>query len=308
MERIGDVGGYGDKVRMDNGRLCIQREDGTKAFVALDDMAVLMLSEPGLSVSGAVMAELMNRGATAVVCDRSHVPVGVLQPLAAHSRHVGFLLGQIAARPLLRARLWQRIIQAKIAAQARTLARYGRRDSGVEAMAGRVRRGDPDNAEGHAALRYWRRLGIFERRDRFADDANRPLNYAYAILHGATVRALCGAGLNTALGVSHCNPTNPHCLASDLMEPFRAAADSAVYDWLTSNPGDYGMSAASRRFLLRTLLASRWKTAKGGRLSFFDALSHAAVSLRECLLSNSVELDIPVQTEEGDEDVDACAV
>ena len=32
------------------------------------------------------------------------------------------------------------------------------------------------------AHEYWRRLGLIERRDRHADDANRMLNYAYAII------------------------------------------------------------------------------------------------------------------------------
>ena len=48
----------------------------------------------------------------------------------------------------------------------------------LEALAHKVRRGDAENTEGHAALRYWRRLGLFARRDRAAADANRPLNYA----------------------------------------------------------------------------------------------------------------------------------
>ncbi len=233
MEQIIDIGEYGDKVRLEGGRIVIHRADGTRVAVPVGDVAVLMFSEPCLSVSVAVLAEL-------------------------------------------------------------------------EAMARDVRRGDAENAEGHAALRYWRRLGIFERRDRAADDANRPLNYAYAILCGAVVRALCCAGLNTALGLNHCGPTNPHCLASDLMEPFRPAADSAVHDWLTANPCDYGMSAACRRFLLQALLSSRWRSLHG-RLAFFDALARTAVSLRECLLSGRVDLDIPVQVV-GNDDVDACAV
>ena len=307
MEQIIDIGEYGDRVRLEGGRIAIHRADGTQAFVPLGDVAVLMFSEPGLSVSMAVLAELAKNGGTAVACDRTHTPVGIFQPLAAHSRATAVLLGQIAARPVLRARLWQRVVQAKILSQARTLARYGRRDAELEALAREVRRGDAENVEGHAAFRYWRRLGLFERRDRSADDANRLLNYAYAILYGSAVRALCCAGLNTALGINHRGPTNPHCLASDLMEPFRPAADAAVHDWLTSNPGACDLTPACKRYLLKALLSSRWRTAQGV-VPFFAALSRTAVSLRECLLSDSVELEIPVQVHEEDDDVDACAV
>ena len=307
MDRVLDVGGYGDKVRLDAGRLTVQRKDGISTPVPLNDVAVLMLSEQGTSVSTAVLAELAKRGGTAVVCDRAHIPVGISQPLAAHSRSTAVLLGQIAARPVLRARLWQRVVQAKIRAQARTLARYGRRDAELEALAREVRRGDAENMEGHAALRYWRRLGLFERRDRSADDANRLLNYAYSVLYGSTVRALCGAGLNTALGINHRGPTNPHCLASDLMEPFRPVADAAVHDWLTANPGACDLTPACKRYLLKALLSSRWRTAQGVA-PFFAALSRTAVSLRDCLLLDSVELEIPVQVHEEDDDVDARAV
>ena len=307
MEQIIDIGEYGDKVRLEGGRIVIHRADGTRVAVPVGDVAVLMFSEPGLSVSVAVLAELAKNGGTAVACDRAHTPVGIFQPLAAHSQSTAVLLGQIAARPVLRARLWQRVVQAKIRAQARTLNRYGRRDDEMEALARDVRRGDVENMEGHAALRYWRRLGMFERRDRSADDANRLLNYAYAILYGSAARALCCAGLNTALGINHRGPTNPHCLASDLMEPFRPVADAAVHDWLTANPGAYDLVPACKRYLLKTLLSSRWRTEQGV-VPFFAALSRAAVSLRECLLSDSVEIELPEQVHEEDDDVDACAV
>jgi CRISPR-associated protein Cas1 len=161
MEQIIDIGEYGDKVRLEEGRIVIHRTDGTRAAVPVGDVAVLMFSEPCLSISVAVLAELAKNGGTAVACDRTHTPVGIFQPLAAHSRSTAVLLGQIAARPVLRARLWQRVVQAKIMAQARTLARYGLRDVELEAMARDVRRGDAENAEGHAALRYWLRPGIF---------------------------------------------------------------------------------------------------------------------------------------------------
>ncbi len=140
MEQIIDIGEYGDKVRLDGGRIVIRRADGTSAAVPVGDVAVLMFSEPGLSVSVAVLAELAKKGGTAVACDHTHTPVGIFQPLAAHSRATAVLLGQIDARPVLRARLWQRIVQAKIRAQARTLDRYGRRDDELGSLARDVRR------------------------------------------------------------------------------------------------------------------------------------------------------------------------
>lgn len=307
MEQILDIGEYGDKVRLEGGRVAIHRTDGTSSFVPLCDVAVLMFSEPRISVSVAVLSELAKNGGTAVACDGTHTPVGIFQPMAAHSRSTAVLLGQIAARPVLRARLWQRIVQAKIRAQAQTLSRYGLRDDEMEKLARDVRRGDEENVEGHAALRYWRRLGLFERRDRTASDANRLLNYGYAVLYGSAVRALCCAGLNTALGINHRGPTNPHCLASDLMESFRPTVDAAVHDWFVANSGASELSSGCKRHILKALLSSRWQTSQGV-VPFFVALSRAAVSLRECLLNDSVELEMPLEVHEENDNVDACAV
>lgn len=42
--------------------------------------------------------------------------------------------------------------------------------------------------------------------------------------------------------------------------------------------------------------------------TLFAALSRMAVSLRDCLLGDSVDLEVPVQVFEEVEDVDACPV
>ncbi|MBQ3807808.1 MAG: CRISPR-associated endonuclease Cas1 [Kiritimatiellae bacterium] len=104
MEQVFDIGEYGDRVRLDGGRIVVWRTDGSQIAMPVRDVAVLMLSEAGVSVSAAVMAELAKAGATAVVCDRTHMPVGIFQPIAVHTRQTGILLRQIAVRPVLRAR------------------------------------------------------------------------------------------------------------------------------------------------------------------------------------------------------------
>lgn len=293
MERIVDIGGYGARVRAETGWLVVERGTGEKTGVPIRDIAVVVLSTPAVTVSGAVLSEVAEAGGVVVVCGRKRVPTGLFEPVAAHSRRTGVLRMQAAVRPPAKARLWRRIVEAKIRSQARFLASCGLRDEGLEAMAGRVRRGDEGNMEAHAANRYWNRLGLFGRRDRKAGDANALFNYAYAVLLAAMVRALCGAGLEPGLGLKHRGAANPHVLASDLMEPFRTAADRAVRGWVVEHPGQWELSPACRGCLLRGLEESRWVTAEGP-LPFFGALARAAVSLRECLAENSTDLDIPV--------------
>lgn len=299
MEQVVDVGGNGGKLRVEEGWLVWQGADWKTGTVPVGDVAVLMLSEPGISLSAAVLTELSVHGAVVAVCDRRHVPVGVFQPFSGHGRGTGILRMQAAARPLLKARLWRRIVEAKIRAQARALERCGLGDAALEKLSRRVKRGDSTNAEGCAACRYWRRLGLFPRRDRRLDDANRTLNYAYAVLHAATVRALCAAGLHPAFGLNHRNAANPHVLASDLMEPFRPAADLAVRGWLLGHPDRFGVDPPCRGHLLGILTGTRWRTTCGMR-SLSGAVEMAARSLRTCLEEKHDRLELPVEEEAGE--------
>lgn len=291
-----DVSGYGNKVRINAGRLVVESADGVKSFVCVRDVGVLMLSDSAVLLSAAVLAELAANNAVVVVCNKSHIPVGVFQPTAGYSRGTATLLHQIRTRPVVRARLWQCVVRAKVASQGRLLGELGHCDKDFAALSASVVRNDQHNVEGTAAHEYWRRLDLFVRRDRHAEDANKMLNYGYAIVYAAAVRALCAVGLNTALGLHHCGSTNPHCLASDMMEPFRVVADRAVARWLAIHPNVFDMSRDCKRAIANDVLTSSWRTTVG-RVSFFAALSRMAVSLRTCLCSNMVELEIPEMEE-----------
>ena len=63
MEQILDIGEYGDKVRLDGGRIVVWRTDGERIAVSLSDVAILMISEPGICLSAAVLAEKAVSGA-----------------------------------------------------------------------------------------------------------------------------------------------------------------------------------------------------------------------------------------------------
>lgn len=290
MKRIVDVSGYGCKLKLDCGRLVLERKDGSLVTIPVAEVAVVVLSDAAVSVSGAVLAELATEGVTVVVSDRAHLPVGIFQPIAANSRQTAVLLGQIQARPSIKARLWRKIIEAKVKSQINVLRENNRKWKDIAAI--KVERGDVSNVEGTVARSYWQRLGLFSVRDRFAKDANCFLNYGYAVLYATTARALCASGLNTSLGLKHCGPTNVHCLASDVMEPFRAVVDRAVINWVKAFPDATEISRECRQSILGAILGSRWRTSIGN-VSVFDALSRTAVTLRESLLNDSVELELP---------------
>ena len=54
------------------------------------------------------------------------------------------------------------------------------------------------------------------------------LNYGYAVLRGAMLKAVLATGLQPSCGVHHVNRNNPYCLVDDLLEPYRPLVDQLV--------------------------------------------------------------------------------
>jgi CRISPR-associated protein Cas1 len=204
-------------------------EDG-KTMFPLAQVAALVLSNPHVTVTNAVLAGVAANGGIVVVSDGKFQPSGMLLPLDAHyAQGERFRLQSAAAQPVQK-RLWQQIVRVKIAAQATVLRRLTGNDGGLPYLATQVSSGDTGNHEAQAAQRYWRLVfnNPHFRRNRDANDQNRLLNYGYAVLRALTARAICGSGLHPALGVHHHNRYDPFALASDLMEPFRPIVDETV--------------------------------------------------------------------------------
>lgn len=84
MKRIVDVSGYGCKLKLDCGRLVLEGKDGSLVTIPVAEVAVVVLSNAAVSVSGAVLAELATEGVAVIVSDRAHLPVGLFQPIAAN--------------------------------------------------------------------------------------------------------------------------------------------------------------------------------------------------------------------------------
>ena len=66
-----------------------------------------------------------------------------------------------------------------------------------------------------------------------AGPANAILNLLYSLLESEARLAAAALGLDPGLGVLHVDTTNRDSLASDLMEPCRAAVDAYLLDWIT---------------------------------------------------------------------------
>lgn len=202
--------------------------------VPLEDIGVVLLDHPQITITHALMAALLERNVALISCDEKHLPVGLMLPLDGHTIQTERFRSQIEASEPLRKNLWAQTVKAKIENQAEVLRRAGIDNKRLLALVPLIQSGDPDNVEGRAASVYWKLL--FEDlpfvRDRFGTMPNAHLNYGYAILRAIVARALVGSGLLPTLGIHHSNKYNAYCLADDIMEPYRPFVDWMVYNML----------------------------------------------------------------------------
>ena len=236
-------------------------EGGTEAGrIGLDDVEAVLCSNPAVAWSNAALAGLAERHVPVMMLGAGFTPVAAVVPLGGHYAQAHRFRAQADAPRPLRKQAWTSIVRQKIVAQAATLTRIGVDSTRLRQLQASVRSGDPDNREAVAAQFYWPRLmGREFRRDRRAEGRNAMLNYGYAVLRAATARGIVAAGLHPSLPVHHRSDGDGLALADDLMEPFRATIDLAV--WQLARQGIETVPEA--RGQLAACLTSDFPTANG---------------------------------------------
>lgn len=212
------------RLRVEASQLVIAQE--TEVALPLEDIAVLLLESPQISLSAGALSRFGELDCVVLVCGAQHTPVLACLPYARHSRISGVHRLQLSTGLPFRKRCWQRLVKAKILNQAECLRLAGcPRWKEVDALADRVTSGDTGNMESVAARQHfsllfgegWWRGG--------PDGLNSALDYGYAILRAAVVRALAMHGFLLTQGVHHASELNPFNLADDFLEPLRPAVD-----------------------------------------------------------------------------------
>ncbi len=208
----------------------MSEKGGKVGQVPLDDIAAVIVSVPGCTISTNLLDHLARRNVPIVICGQNYLPTSWVLPVQGHNRQFRIMRAQIELSEPRRKRAWQTIIKAKINNQAEALARAGQPDSRLLRLKDKVRSGDPDNCEAQAARVYWQRLfGDDFRRDRNAPGLNAALNYSYAVIRACVARGVSAAGLHPSFSLHHKNPQNPFNLVDDLMEPLRPVADYLLW-------------------------------------------------------------------------------
>jgi CRISPR-associated protein Cas1 len=207
-----------------------------KATIPLEDIAVVLLDHPQITITHALMTDLIERNVALISCDAMHLPTGLMLPLDGNHVQTERFRIQIAASEPLTKNLWAQTVKAKVENQAEMLKRAGIENKQLLALIPQIKSGDPDNIEGRAASVYWKLVygGHGFTRDRFGMEPNSHLNYCYAVLRAMVARALVSSGLLPTLGIHHRNKYNAYCLADDIMEPYRPFCDELVYGMFSS--------------------------------------------------------------------------
>ena len=256
----------------------------------MQDLGVLVLENPRTTFTNAMLQEALEHNVAVVVCDAQHMPSGLFMPLRRNTLMQERHEAQVKATDALKARLWQRTVEAKIVNQALLLDQRAKAGDPLHYMATQVQRGDTTGVEARAAKRYWEMLFIIEfSRERYGDWPNPALNYGYAILRAATARALVSAGLLPSLGIHHHNRYNPYCLADDIMEPYRPFVDAAVLEIMEIGHDELNKEAK------RTLLQVLHSDVRGSNTAnvLMAELDKTASSLAKCFLGEAKDIHYP---------------
>lgn len=218
-----------------NSQLIVELKDEqrTKHSVPIMDLGMVVLENPQITLTTAVLEALMNENVALISCNKNYLPSGMFLPFDANTLQTKVMRAQVEASIPLKKQLWQQTVKAKIHNQGVLLDKLGLNSQRLHVLKEQVLSGDTTNCEGQAAGYYWNQLyGTDFIRSQERNTPNSQLNYGYAILRSIVARALTATGLHPSLGIFHRNQYNAFCLADDIMEPYRPFVDWVVFQMI----------------------------------------------------------------------------
>ncbi|WP_340073990.1 type II CRISPR-associated endonuclease Cas1 [Leptobacterium sp. I13] len=280
-------------LKIKQNQLLVQEPLGDiKGTVPIEDMAVLMLDHPQITLSHQLVQRLMGNTVVVISCDAHHLPNGLMLPLDGHSELTERWRYQLEASIPLKKQLWKQTVLAKITNQKELLLQYNKPVAPMDEYLKNVNSGDEKNMEGKAAVHYWKHLLDDFTRDRFGSTPNNYLNFGYAVLRSIVARALVSSGLLPALGIFHRNKYNTYCLADDIMEPYRPYVDALVLDWVQQHPDEEALTNEAKAYLLS--IATVDTVIEDNQRPLMVAVTTTTASLYKCFTGEKRIISYPV--------------
>lgn len=209
--------------------LVVRQESTTR--IHLSEISTLIIETTAVSLTAALMCEMMKRKIKVIFCDERRNPQSEVIPYyGSHDTSIK-IRKQMSWTEDIKQSTWTEIVTEKIRQQQCFLEELDNPAGELlKQYIGEISYGDKTNREGHAAKVFFN--AVFGMTfTRTADDPiNSALNYGYGIILSAFNREIVANGYITQIGIFHDNMFNPFNLGSDLMEPFRILVDRKVYE------------------------------------------------------------------------------
>ncbi|MDD4088904.1 MAG: type II CRISPR-associated endonuclease Cas1 [Tissierellia bacterium] len=198
--------------------------------IHLGEISVLLIESTAVSITSALLCELVKRKIKVIFCDEKRNPCSELTPYYGSHDTSSKIRSQIDWDKKIKDSVWTEIVTEKIRKQKELLVYLNRQEAKLlEEYLTQIEFIDETNREGHAAKVYFNALFGMSFTRTLNTPINAALNYGYSIILSAVNREVVANGYITQLGLFHDNMFNPFNLGSDLMEPFRPLIDRQVY-------------------------------------------------------------------------------
>ena len=210
------------------GYLVVRKDVTVKVHIS--EISILIIESTAVSLTAALLNELMKKKIKVIFCDEKRNPSSELLPYYGSHDTSAKIRKQIVWTDVEKELVWTEIVIEKIRQQSIHLQEVGAYEEAklLEKYITEVEPDDSSNREGHAAKVYFNALFGLDFTRSEDNVINAALNYGYGILLSCFNREIVANGYMTQIGLFHDSMFNPFNLASDYMEPFRPLIDRIV--------------------------------------------------------------------------------
>lgn len=209
--------------------LVVRQEEITK--IHLSEISILLIENTAVSITAALLNELIKRKIKVIFCDEKRNPSSELVSYYGCHDSSAKIRNQIRWNDEIKELIWTEIVSEKIRNQRNILKYFNKKEYFMlDEYLSQIEIGDATNREGHSAKVYFNALFGMDFTRTSDTPTNAALNYGYGILLSTFNREIVANGYITQLGLFHDNIFNHFNLSSDLMEPFRTLVDKIVYN------------------------------------------------------------------------------
>ena len=211
------------------GYMVVRAEDTKRVF--LEEVAILLIENPAVSLTGCLLEELIRQKIKVIFCDSERSPLAELVSYYGNHDSNKRIRMQIAWQKETKDLVWTKIVSEKIFRQAEFLRdlHFTAEHDLLQNYLKELKPADLSNREGHAAKVYFNAVFGEDFYRGANDPVNAALDYGYTLILSAFNREIVANGYMTQLGIHHDNVFNHFNLSSDLMEPVRVMVDRRVF-------------------------------------------------------------------------------